>query len=450
MIDVYEKIIKKALENGLNEVEVYSIKSTVKQFKVSNDKVIEAVYREDEDIGIRGAYGKRTGSVRVNTLQLDVDSITKKLLSAVKSSPEDPYWPGFPPTIEPVEEAPSYDDRSVNMSEEEYMDTLRHLMEKFKEPALARGADKASVVEGSFTISKAELTLLNSNGVMRRGLRSIIQVWLGLYVEKTGSQADKFFIYERSKLDERVLEKKVVEEGEKALLFLNSVPVESGIYEVVFDPITTGEILESSLTPAFSALNVLENRSLLKGKQGQIVFSEKVSILDNPFVESATGTRSFDDEGIPTRVKHVVSKGTLEAYLHSYYTAKRMSQQPMGNGIRQNPASQPIPAFTNVVLEPVNGCVDEYIRDMKKGLIVFEVIGQWMSDPVTGGVKATVTHGLLIENGEVLKPVKGLVVSGNIYDWLSVNLVEIGEDVEIIGNNVVPSLWVKNVRVAGK
>jgi PmbA protein len=94
--------------------------------------------------------------------------------------------------------------------------------------------------------------------------------------------------------------------------------------------------------------------------------------------------------------------------------------------------------------------VDEYIRDMKKGLIVFEVIGQWMSDPVTGGVKATVTHGLLIENGEVLKPVKGLVVSGNIYDWLSVNLVEIGEDVEIIGNNVVPSLWVKNVRVAGK
>lgn len=450
MSEVYEKLIKKAIEAGLSEVELYAIRNNFKQFRVSNDKIIEVIHREDEDIGLRGAVGKRTGSIRVNTLKLDVESIVKRLLNIIKSSPEDPYWVGFPSDTKLVVQVSTYDDKAVDMDEEEYVDILRNTMDKFKEPVLSKGASKASVVEGSFNISRVDITLMNSNGLERHGSRSIVQIWLGLFIEKNGSQADKSFIYERSKLDEKLLEKKAVEEGGKALLFLNSSPVESGIYDVIFDPVTMGEIIVSSLAPAFSALNVLENRSPLKNKLGQKIFNEKVELLDDPTVDSATGSRSFDDEGIPTKNKYVVSKGVLETWLHSFYTARRMNVEPTGNGLRQHPASQPLPGFTNIVLKPVGGSMEDFVRDVKRGIVIYEIIGQWMSDPVTGGVKATVTHGLLVENGDILRAVKGVVIGGNIYDLLSGGLIEIGKDVEIVGNTVAPSVWVKNVRIAGK
>ncbi|MEM0368454.1 MAG: TldD/PmbA family protein [Desulfurococcaceae archaeon] len=449
MREVYEKLIQKAVGAGLSEVEVYAVRSTIRQFKVSNDKIIDVVYREDEDIGLRGAVNKKTGSMRINTIQVDIDSIVKKLVSIVKASPEDPYWVGFPLNTEIVVQSSSYDDKIANMNEEEYVEILRNTMDKFKEPALLKGASKVSIAEGSFTVLEAEISILNSNGIMRSGLRSSVQMWLGLYVEKNGLQADKSFVYERSKLDEKLLLEKAFEEGEKALLFLNSSPIESGVYDVIFDPITTGEIITSSLAPAFSALNILENRSPLKNKLGEKVFNEKLVLIDDPTVDSATGSRSFDDEGVPTRTKHVVDKGILKTLLHSYYTAKRMNVEPTGNGLRSHPASQPLPGFTNIVISPGRGSIDEFVHDVRRGLIVYEIIGQWMSDPVTGSVKATVTHGLLVERGSVTRAVKGVVIGGNIYDMLSNELIEIGSDIEIVGNTVTPSIWIKDVKVAG-
>jgi PmbA protein len=82
--------------------------------------------------------------------------------------------------------------------------------------------------------------------------------------------------------------------------------------------------------------------------------------------------------------------------------------------------------------------------------VVYEVIRHWMSDPFTGSIKATVTHGVLVENGAPAKPVKGVVLGDNVYDWLSKSLVEVGSDIEVHGNIASPTIWVREVKVAGK
>ncbi|MEM4662297.1 MAG: metallopeptidase TldD-related protein, partial [Desulfurococcaceae archaeon] len=56
----------------------------------------------------------------------------------------------------------------------------------------------------------------------------------------------------------------------------------------------------------------------------------------------------------------------------------------------------------------------------------------------------------LVERGKVVKPVKGVVIGGNIYEWLSKGLLGVGKDLEIIGPAAAPSLWIKEVGVAGK
>ncbi|MEM2014451.1 MAG: TldD/PmbA family protein [Desulfurococcaceae archaeon] len=445
----YETVVKKAVGKGLSDAEVYAVESTTVQFTVANDRVIESTWRKRLDIGLRGAVGRRVGSIRVNTLE-EVDSVLEKLLSITRASQEDPYWGGFPPVYKLVAKPKTYDERTATMSEEEYVEVLKYTMDKFKEPALSKGATKAVVTEGMFEVARAELSIVNSNGVNFREMYTEVSLWLVLSVEKNGSSSSKTLIYAKNLIDEKALAEAATREGELAMLFFNAQPVESGVYDVVLDPSVAGLVLTSSLAPAFSALNILENRSPLRNKHEQLVMSEKVTIIDDPFLEGATGTRSFDDEGVPARAKPVVEKGVFTTILQSYYTSRRMNTEPTGNGVRQSPATQPVPGFTNFVVKPGKGKLDKFAEELEKGLVVYEVIGYWMSDPVTGSVKATVTHGLLIEKGSVVKPVKGVVLGGNVYEWLSRNLVEVGEDVYVVDNTATPSMWIREVKVAGK
>jgi PmbA protein len=457
-VEIYEKIVRRGLEKGLSEVEVYAVEEYRRDFTVMGERISDAALRVSVNMGIRGAMGKRVGSLAVDTAQVSIDEVLDKLVSVVKAAPEDQYWPGFPTSTGKPRRVKVLDKKAVKIGEEESVELIKHCMEKFKEPALSRGAERAIVVEGGFVITKGRVVVVNSHGVNRSFEYSTVLAGFTLHAEKTGSSADKSAFYARRYLDKKELERTLREEGERALLFLGSSPVESGVYDVVLEPTIAAEILTYSLAPAFSALEILEGRSPLKGREGQVVFSEKVTILDDPFYKTALGTRSIDDEGVATTSKPVVERGVLRGVLHSYYTARRTGSKPTGNGFRRSPALQPRPGFSNFVLKPVSGDLEEFTRDLKRGIVVYEALGYWMSDYATGTVKATVTHGLLVESGRVVKPVKGVVIGGNIYEWLSKSLVEVGKDARVagvaglgrvLGDVVTPSLWMSSVRVGG-
>lgn len=450
MRDIIDRIVSKGLDKGLKEVEVYAIRNITRQLNISNEKISEGVVSEEYDIGIRGAVDRRVSSVRTNTLLIDIEKVISKLYSAILSSPEDPYWSGFPTVTGALNPVVCYDEKTASMSEDELVEILKFAMDTLKEPAIRKGVDKACVVEGSFTIRETELTIVNSHGLDRNMKCTNLVLWLALSIYKSGSQSDRFLVYARRKLNIKEIEKKALESGEQSLLFLNSSPIDSGKYDIILLPDVTGDILEYSLAPAFSALNILENRSPLRNKLNNVVFNEMVTIIDDPTFETALGTRSFDDEGVATKTKPLVENGVFKNILHSYYTAKRMNAEPTGNGLRPYPAAQPIPSFTNLLIKPGEGTYEEFMRDVGKAIVVYEVIGHWMSDPVTGGVKATISHGLLVEKGEIVKPIKGMVLGGNIYEWLSKNIVAVGRDIEIVGTTITPSIWIREVNVAGK
>ncbi len=450
MIGACEKLVEKALKRGLSEVEVYAVRNLARQFTVAKDRIVEAVYRDDLEVGVRGAIGKRVGFVRLNSLEVGVEEALDRLVAIAKSSPEDPYWSGFPADGKPLPPVKSFDEKTVSRSEEELVEVLEHTMSKLKEPALAKGVEAASVADGFFSVMSLEVAVANSNGLSKAARRSVVELWLILSVEKGGLQSDKAMTYSKNMLDERELEKLALEEGENALLFFGARPVESGVYDLVLTPLATGDILAYSLAPAFSALNVLENRSPIRDKLGKQVLSEEITLVDDPALEGATGTRPFDDEGVATKAKHVVDKGFIAGLLHNYYTARRMNTEPTGNGIRQRPHMLPLPNFTNMVLKPGSGSFEEFARDVSRGILVYEVIGHWMSDFVTGTAKATITHGLLVEGGRVVRPVKGVVIGGNVYEWLSSNLVGVGKDVVVYSNFAAPSIWIRGAKVAGQ
>jgi PmbA protein len=231
-------------------------------------------------------------------------------------------------------------------------------------------------------------------------------------------------------------------------MFGGARKIENGEYDLILMPQAAVGIIASTLIPAFSALNILEGRSPLRGKLESKVLAEELGISDNPELPLEIGSRRFDDEGMPTSSKVLIKDGVLKQVLHNYYTSSRMKLENVGNGFKRNPSSPTTPYPTNFFVHPGEVKLEDLQREVKKALIVYETIGQWMSNPFNGDVKATVTHALLVENGEVKGPVKGVLVTGNIYEWLGSKLNGLGRETFASEGIVAPGVWVEKVKVA--
>jgi predicted Zn-dependent protease len=65
---------------------------------------------------------------------------------------------------------------------------------------------------------------------------------------------------------------------------------------------------------------------------------------------------------------------------------------------------------------------------------------------------ATVTHGFLVEGGEVKQAVRGVVLAGDAYKLLSPQegLAALSKEAEAIVNYIVPAVLLSGVSVAGE
>ena len=84
---------------------------------------------------------------------------------------------------------------------------------------------------------------------------------------------------------------------------------------------------------------------------------------------------------------------------------------------------------------------------MTKGLIIRDLMGLHMANPVTGEFSLGAS-GLLVENGRIRGSFRGVTVSGNLKELYS-NLEGIGRDFRFETTLGAPSLFVKDVIISG-
>ena len=173
-------------------------------------------------------------------------------------------------------------------------------------------------------------------------------------------------------------------------------------------------------------------------------------IFDDGTLRGGWRTRPFDDEGHPTQKTTVIENGILKNYLYDSYTALKDNVEPTGNAFRGQYWMPPQPQPTNLMLKPGNTRPEEMIQETKRGIFIDETIGEWLSNPVSGNLNATITHGYLIENGELTKPIKGVVISGNFYEILKNRVELIGNDLRNNMQNYSPTVKLSEITIAGK
>ncbi|AFG35957.1 putative Zn-dependent protease-like protein [Fervidobacterium pennivorans DSM 9078] len=228
---------------------------------------------------------------------------------------------------------------------------------------------------------------------------------------------------------------------DEALALVGSKSVKSGKYRVILRNDVFSDIL-GMLISMISAENAQKNLSPLKGKIGEKIGSDILTVKDLPYHPLSISCAPFDTQGVPTKEKTIIENGVFKTFLHNLKTAKKEGVEPTGNAM--GTGIQPI----NLYVEPGNKSFDELLKSLDDGLVIIEVEGMHSgANPISGnfslGAKA-----FRVEGGRITHGVEQITISGNFLEMLG-NIEDIGNDIRAFMGIITPSVLISNLDIAG-
>jgi PmbA protein len=204
---------------------------------------------------------------------------------------------------------------------------------------------------------------------------------------------------------------------------------------VLFEAPVAGSLL-SHFVSAVRGGSLYRKASFLLDKLGEPVFAPLVRIHEQPHLRGALGSAPFDDDGVATRARDLVTGGVLTGYVLDAYSARKLKLNNTGNagGVR------------NLTLDPGAQDFAALLKQMGTGLLVTELIGFGVNT-VTGDYSRGAV-GFWVEGGEIRYPVDEITIAGNLKDIYK-RIAAIGNDVDTRGNTRCGSILVESLTIAG-
>lgn len=245
----------------------------------------------------------------------------------------------------------------------------------------------------------------------------------------------------------------VTEAVEEALAKIGAGSVDSGKYNVVIDGNQMRSLL-SVFSSAFSAKAALDGMSRLKGKEGERIAADIITITDDPQREGNTVGTNFDAEGVATHRKAVVECGVLKTLLHNRETALAMGKETTANASKAGYSSPIGVRPYSFAIEPGDKSRDELFGMVGDGIFITSLSGLHAgANPISGDFSLQ-SAGFLIKDGKKAGAVKGFTVAGNFFELL-MSITALGNKLERgvttgFTGFCSPDVLVPDVSIAGK
>ncbi len=235
------------------------------------------------------------------------------------------------------------------------------------------------------------------------------------------------------------------EAARRTLRKLGATKLATAEMPVVFDPDAARAIL-GLLAGCINGSAIWRKSSYLVDRIETQVASELVSVVDDPLIPKAPGSRAFDGEGLLSRRNIVVERGVLKTYLLDTYAARKLGMQSTASANRG--ASGGVgPSTTNFVLQPGDLTRQQLIADTPRGFYVTEMMG-FGFNAVTGDFSRGAA-GFLIEGGELAHPVSEVTISLNVDDLFK-RIDAVASDLDMRTATASPTFRVSAMTVAGR
>ena len=216
------------------------------------------------------------------------------------------------------------------------------------------------------------------------------------------------------------------EAAEQAVRKLHARPAPSGQLPVVIAQGTGGVLFHEACGHGLEADHIAKGASVYAGRMGELVASPLVTLVDDGTVDGEWGTRSFDDEGQPTRRNVLIENGVLVDYMWDHIRARDEERAPSGNGRRQDYASLPMVRMTNTFVLAGEDNPADIISSTEHGVYVAK-LGGGSVNTASGDFVFGMRDAYLIENGQITEPLREGNLIGNGPQVLS--------DIDMLGND---------------
>jgi PmbA protein len=443
--DIATKAVDMVMKLGASECDVVAANSRYMSAEIEKGAMKQANSVADPGVAIRAFRNGCQGfSSCTGFSPCSIKEAARLAVELAKSGTPDPDFKGLPHKKRPTAVAGLHDPKISKLQSEQVVEMAIELADA------ASGHKDIYSVNASVAIAECSLVLANSNGFAGSQRLSSFETSIEA-VAKSGS--DMFSGIDGSwnrRLDRPVIESVGRNAMEHAVRGLKHQKIATGDYPVLLDPLAAGFILATSIGGGANAESIQRKRSYLTGKLGHKIGSEALTITDDPTLEWANGSYSFDGEGTPAREKDIIKEGVLAAYLYDSYAAGKDSVESTGNAsrggsvwsFRKPPSISP----SNLVVRPGDSTLDQMIVDTKKG--VYLRLTWDYPNLATGELSGLMMESYAIDKGELGGSIRQATIGIGVTDLLS-RIEALGKESRDAFGVRTPAIRISSARIGG-
>jgi PmbA protein len=436
LVDACSTAVKEAVKNGATDAEVYGVNSKESEVIIENNDLKQSKLHEISSLGIRVLVGSSQGFSSVNVFEKE--QIIRSVIMAIKLA-----------KVSPADNSNSIPSKTakINLLKEIYdkdalgfepSDNVRMAKDML---STATSYDRVSIDSGNFTSSLLTHTVLNSCGIDVLENISLFS-WSLMGMAVTADQVSNFDVQSGS--SHLVKDIDVIstaqEFAEAVITYLGSLNIDSFRGELLLSPSASTELVQEVIGHSINSNNVQKQASKFKDIN-KPVSTDLLSLEDDATNVDALGASSFDREGVAHQQNVIIHKGILKGFIYNTYTANKDGIQSTGNA-GGSPNYPPAVSTTNMIVSAGNSKLETLISEIQKGIILNRFSGT--INPVDGDFSGVVKGGYYVKNGNIICPIKELMVAGNIFDALK-NLTGISKETKSIADSIMPYIRFNNI-----
>ena len=422
--DVLERVLATAVRTGADFAEVYAEDKRSTSAGLDDGRIEQVNSGRDRGAGIRVVKGDTTGFA--HTADLSEAGLRAAAEAAAAAASQGgggtrtvALARGPQRTVSPVAQYPD------DIRKADKVEVLQRI------DAAARSASGSIVqVSAGYGDSRKSILVANTDGVLvtDEQVRTLVRVTVvanGDTGMQTGYQSAGhtmgFELFQKVDVEDLARDAARI-----ALTKLNARPAPSGTLPVVIKQGSGGVLFHEACGHGLEADLVAKGGSVYRGKQGEMVASPLVTLVDDGTMSGEWGAIGYDDEGHASQYNVLIQDGVLTDYMWDYLRARKEGRPQSGNGRRQSYQHLPMVRMTNTYV--LNGTEepDDIVRATEYGVYVAK-LGGGSVNTASGDFVFGMTEAYLIENGEITEPLR----EGNLIG----NGPQVLRDIDLLGND---------------
>jgi PmbA protein len=424
-------------------VEAYAEEARRTEVTAHKGEVEGLTFAESQGVGVRLIAGDRLGYAYAADPSIDeVRAAVARARENAELATEDEFNtlpPAMP--IEPISSLFRHDQAAIATERKVSVALdLEHL-------AVSADARVVKVDQAGYGDAVSRVAIASTAGVTAEYGRTDCWAVVSALAEQDGETQTGWSFRVARELGELDWGSVAQEAVERSARLLGAVKPASGRVPVVLDPFAGSSFL-GILAGALSAESVQKQRSLFAGLLGDEVGSPLMTLVDDGRTLDGPAAAPFDDEGVPTGRTELIAHGTLTAFLHNAYTARRGGTDSTGNARRGGYRTPPGVGTTNFFVEPGGTPVSDILLRAEGGVLIQDVSGVHSgANPISGEFSVGAT-GLRIVDGELGEPLREMTVASTVPEMLK-GIAAVGDDLRFFTAVGVPTILIGEMMVAG-